>query len=100
MEDFASSGVTWESAGAGGASDRGTTPLALTGLGDGAPATHTVVFNPVGRDLVEDWIDGTATNHGLVIHGDAGENYQQKIQSDESANPPRLNLIYASACGN
>lgn len=92
--------VAWETAGANGASDRDSTPLALTSFDDGEPSTSTVVFNPSGRALVEDWIDGTIANHGLMIHGDAGENYQQKIQSEETAGAPLLNVVYASACGN
>ncbi len=101
--NYASGGastVAWESPGAGGVSDRDSTPLGLTSFDDGAPAASTVVLNVSGRALVEDWIGGTVANHGLMIHGDAGENYQQKIQSDDTAGSPRLNLVYATACGN
>lgn len=91
--------VTWGLPGANGTSDHADTPLGLVSLPDNAPVTGTVVLNVAGRALIQDWIDATVTNHGLMIHGDDGETGGLRFQSDDTSNGPRLRLIYASGCG-
>ena len=96
----ATDSVNWQTDGADGASDRATTPLGLVSLPNNAPVTGNISLNPAGRALVEDWINGSADNHGLMIRGDAGETNGLDIESgDDGTTAPRLKVVYASACG-
>ena len=51
--------------------------------------------------LVQDWVDGTAPNHGLMLRSDGVLNNAQFVSRDEN-NPvdrPRLTVTYACECG-
>ena len=58
-------GAAWQTAGALGTSDRGSTALAtLTGSTLGA---HTMTLNAAGLALLQNWVNTPANNRGLVI---------------------------------
>ena len=62
-------GVPWQTPGALGANDRGSTPLGtLTGTTTGA---HTVTFNAAGLALLQKWVNTPSVNKGLVISDSA-----------------------------
>ncbi|MBD3388053.1 MAG: DNRLRE domain-containing protein [Candidatus Altiarchaeales archaeon] len=61
-----SSGNSWETAGAKGANDIGSTVLARL-PGTGYSGNQTIQFNPDGIALVQDWVDGTTSNYGFII---------------------------------
>lgn len=92
--------VLWQAKGANGANDRSDTPLGLVRLKGSTPMTGTVVLNVSGRSVVEDWINGSLANHGLMINGDPNQSGTLKFSSDDDTNDPApmLRLVYASGC--
>ncbi len=62
------SGLAWQSAGALGANDAGTTVLGtLAGSGVGV---KQYALNTAAVNLVQGWVDGTIANHGIIIRGE------------------------------
>ena len=87
--------VDWQVAGAAGVDDRGTLKLGLMPRKSGTNVTATVPLNGDGRNLVQQWIAGTAPNHGLIaVTGVANQTNSLKVHSNEGANPPVLRVTY------
>ena len=63
----AATGVPWATAGATGATDRGSTAVGV--LSAPSLGRVTLALDANGIALVQSWIDGTATNNGIVIAG-------------------------------
>jgi hypothetical protein len=58
-------GTPWQSPGADGGSDRGTTVLGV--VNGGVTGNLTVTLNQAGLDVLQSWIDGSAPNNGMII---------------------------------
>lgn len=88
-------GAAWQTAGALGANDRGSTPLGtLTGATTGA---HTVTLNAAGLALLQRWVNTPSTNKGLVLSD--GANWDGcDLSSSEAATAsqrPQLTVTYS-----
>ncbi len=66
------SGSNWQSGGAAGANDRGSTVLGSFS----APATGaaTITLNAAGVAVVQAWVDEPASNHGFIVDGPGTSN--------------------------
>jgi hypothetical protein len=87
-------GLAWQTAGALGTSDRGSTALAtLTGSTLGA---HTMTLNSAGLALLTTWVNTPANNRGLVISDGANADGAD-FSSSEGATAslrPQLTVTY------
>ena len=63
--NLASTGVSWQTAGANGANDRETT--ALGGVSATSTGVKTFILNASGIAKVQSWINTPASNYGFVI---------------------------------
>ncbi|HSK77524.1 MAG TPA: SdrD B-like domain-containing protein [Thermoanaerobaculia bacterium] len=96
------SNLDWAQGGAKDSTDRATAnPAGLFSL----PASTTLgqpvalPLNAGGRALVEQWIDNPTSNFGLILAA-SGPDGELEIHSDNSANKPRLRVIYLNpSCG-
>ena len=88
----AQSGTAWQSPGAAGTADRGSTLLgAITPTSTGA---YAITLNSAGLALVQSWINNPAANYGLII-ADAGQTDGIDAYSSETttvANRPGLSI--------
>jgi hypothetical protein len=88
----AQSGTAWQSPGAAGTADRGSTLLgALTPTSTGL---YVITLNSAGLALVQSWINNPAANHGLII-ADTGQTDGVDAYSSETttiANRPLLTI--------
>lgn len=82
--NVAATGVNWQTPGARGAADRGTTVLASVGFGGTVPARLAFPLNAAGTALVGDWVSGLAPNNGLII-SDATAGSGMEFTSAEGA---------------
>ncbi|MBA4106852.1 MAG: hypothetical protein C0485_13960 [Pirellula sp.] len=92
----ATASVNWQSAGAQGSLDRGTTVLGT--ITATATGVRNVVLNAAGLAVVQRWVNNPATNFGFVI-----QDYVNTIKDDliisskndaVAANRPQLQLVY------
>jgi hypothetical protein len=60
-------GADWQTDGARGAMDRGTTSLGSFGFGAAVPARVAFPLNGTGVNLVDEWLAGTVKNNGFLI---------------------------------
>ncbi|RMG08712.1 MAG: DNRLRE domain-containing protein [Planctomycetota bacterium] len=76
----------WQTAGAEGALDRGTTVLGSIGGGLGP---QTANLNAAGVALVQRWVDDPQSNYGLVLRGSSpdGVDYASREAADPSERP-------------
>lgn len=88
-------GSNWQTAGAFGANDRGTTVLGTAG-----PATsgtfYTITLNTAGLAIVQGWINNPISNFGLII-GNASNTDGLDFSSSEVTtltDRPKLTVIY------
>lgn len=92
----ANSATNWQSAGAQGSLDRGSTVLGtITATSTGV---CNVVLNAAGVAVVQGWINNPATNFGFVIQDYANTNKDDLVFSSKEAAPanrPQLQLVYA-----
>ena len=88
----ASDSEAWATAGTG-TSDRGSDVMGIILL----PSTGagSIVLNPAGRELIEDWRAGTVANRGLIATR-PGQTNGLEMESNEGINPPVLRVIYAT----
>ncbi len=88
----ASDDEAWGAAGTG-TSDRGSDIMGLLLLQ--STGAGSIVLNPAGRELIEDWRTGTVDNNGLVATR-PGQTNGLEMESNEGVNPPVLRVIYAT----
>ena len=91
--DFAG-GSAWQSDGAKGANDRGSTVLGTAAPGQ--VGSYTIDLNATGVTLVQGWINNLSSNNGLII---ADENTSDGIDFSSSetivaGSRPKLTVIY------
>ncbi len=65
-------GVAWQTAGAEGSSDRGSTALGTFSFNTTGSAT--INLNADGIALVQSWVNNPTANYGVIIVGSAGAN--------------------------
>lgn len=89
------SGKVWQTAGALGiGTDRGSSILGfVSALGTGR---HTYPLNADGVALVQSWVDGPASNHGVLIQNYVNSNTLALASSEvgQSSRRPRLTVVY------
>ena len=90
----AASGSNWQVAGATGSNDKESTVLAaITGSSTGAA---TVTFNSAGISKVQQWVDNSSSNYGLILL-DYGPSNGLDLSSSESSTQsrrPKLVVTY------
>jgi hypothetical protein len=93
----ANSSTNWQSAGAKGALDRGSTVLGTVNAS--ATGIRTVTLNAAGLAVVQGWVENPATNFGFVIQDYANTTDDDLIfsarETTVSANRPQLQVVYA-----
>lgn len=91
------SGSSWQSGGAAGANDRGTTVLGSFS----APATGaaTITLNAAGVAVVQAWVDDPASNHGFILDGPGSSNRLEFRASEygTKAQRPKLTVTWHEA---
>ena len=90
-------GNPWETAGAQGAGDRGSTALGAIVAGVTGPSA--VTLNAAGVALVQGWVDNPSTNQGLIAANGAVTNGLD-FRSREYARAtlrPKLTIVYSSS---
>jgi len=93
---IAKSGVNWQTDGAQGSTDRGSTAL---GTATGAAGSRTFALNTLGVALVQNWISGTSSNNGLTIQGPSSMTDILKFSSREAkpaSSRPKLTIRYVA----
>ncbi len=93
-------GMPWQIPGASGTTtDRGTTVLGTSPVG-GPTGPRVMTLNAAGVQLVQDWLDGTKPNHGVVLQNYAAGNDRIVFSSREDATPalhPKLTFTYVTS---
>lgn len=92
----AATGSNWQTAGAQGSSDRGTTVLGtITATSTGL---WNIALNAAGVSVVQGWINNPASNFGFIIQDYADANRDDLLFNSKevsiAANRPQLQLIY------
>jgi hypothetical protein len=88
------SGTAWQTAGADGANDRGTTVLGtVTGSATG---NQTIALNAAGIALVQGWVDGTSANQGILVMNASNTNGLdfRSSETGTASQRPRLTVTY------
>jgi hypothetical protein len=91
----ANSSANWQSAGAQGSLDRGSTVLGT--IHSTAAGTSIINLTTAGVAAVQGWINNPATNFGFVIEDYANANKDDLVFSSKEAavaNRPKLQLVY------
>ncbi|MEM9599356.1 MAG: DNRLRE domain-containing protein, partial [Acidobacteriota bacterium] len=90
----------WNTPGAMDAEDDhdGDRPLGIVRLPD-SDVLGSIVLNVAGRAQVEAWLADPSSNHGILIPGDDGQGGLDLTSDEDLQKPPRLKVVYASACG-
>jgi hypothetical protein len=92
----AATGTNWQSAGAQGSQDRGSTVLGTVTAT--ATGIHSVVLNAAGLAVVQGWIDNPSTNFGFILQDYANATKDDLVISSReatvAANRPQLQLVY------
>ncbi|QDT73371.1 Beta-L-arabinobiosidase precursor [Lacipirellula limnantheis] len=90
------SSTNWQSAGAQGSLDRGSTVLGTVTAS--ATGVRTVTLNAAGLSVVQGWINNPATNNGFIIQDYANTNTDDLAFSSKeatsAANRPQLSVVY------
>jgi hypothetical protein len=88
------SGTSWQIPGAEGSNDRGSTVLGT--VNPTATGTFTVNLNQNGLAVIQNCINDSATNHGLIIANGSTNNGLGISSSEASteANRPELTITY------
>lgn len=92
----AASGVNWQTAGAKGTLDRGSTVLGTVTASSVGPAT--IKLNSAGLAVVQSWINNPSSNYGFVIQ-DYSATDGLSFSSSNHSNPavrPTLTVSYSS----
>ncbi|MCH7764361.1 MAG: VCBS repeat-containing protein, partial [Candidatus Marinimicrobia bacterium] len=91
------SGSSWETGGAQGSLDRGTTVL---GTITGSTGSQTINLNSSGIALVQSWVDNPSSNFGITIQDYAGASDGMDFYSSEYATAswrPTFTVQYGSS---
>ncbi len=92
----ANSATNWQTAGAVGALDRGTTVLGTVTAS--ATGILNVALNAAGLAVVQGWVNNPASNFGFVLQDYANTNKDDLVFSSKeatvAANRPQLSLVY------
>ncbi len=88
-------GTAWDVPGATGVLDRAGATLGVAHAGDVGP--YILSFTAAGRQLVGDWISGTAANHGLIVAAGDSTNGLE-VDSREGTAPPILRVVHTTSC--
>lgn len=93
-QDYAS-GVGWNAPGAGGLADRGTTVVAE--VAGATVGSLEIPLNDAGIAMVQDWLDGSAPNTGIIIASASnGDGLDLSSREASAANTrPRLAITYS-----
>jgi hypothetical protein len=93
-QDYAS-GVAWNVPGASGLADRGATVVAE--VAGAAAGSVEVPLNEAGLAMVQDWLDGSAANYGIIIASPSnGDGLDLSSREATAANAhPRLAITYS-----
>ncbi|MFP5287695.1 MAG: DNRLRE domain-containing protein, partial [Thermoanaerobaculia bacterium] len=84
-----------------GPDDRGSARLGVTPLNPALGETVTIPLTEAGVQVVKQWVSGALANNGLVLQAEPGSDNGLDLQSDRTASPPRLTVLYvrpASVC--
>ncbi|WP_437969004.1 DNRLRE domain-containing protein [Sorangium sp. So ce260] len=92
----ATSSTAWATAGAMGATDRGS----LVGSVTGGTGSRTVTLNAAGVALVQAWVDGTS-NNGIVVASSSNTDGIDFASSEHAtaAQRPKLTITYGASSG-
>jgi hypothetical protein len=88
------SGTSWQIAGAEGSNDRGSTVLGT--VNPTVTGSFTVNLNQAGLAVIQNWIDDSTSNHGLIITNESTNNGLGVSSSEAStkASRPELTITY------
>ena len=92
--NVASTGVNWQTPGANGAADRGTTVLGS--ISAPSKVLQTIALNPSGVAQVQAWINNPASNYGFILM-DAVNKDDLKLISREktpATDRPKITITY------
>jgi hypothetical protein len=90
---------SWQTAGADGSADRGSTVL---GSITGAKGPATISLNPAGVAVVQGWVNNPVSNFGFVISDYVTASNGLDLSSREAgtvANRPKLTVTYSAGAG-
>ena len=92
----ANSSTNWQSAGAQGSLDRGSTVLGTVTAS--ATGIRNVVLNAAGLAVVQGWVNNPATNFGFILQDYANSTDDDLVFSSReatvAANRPQLQVVY------
>ena len=92
----ANSSTNWQSAGAQGSLDRGSTVLGTVTAT--ATGIRNVVLNAAGLAVVQGWVNNPATNFGFILQDYANSTDDDLVFSSKeatvAANRPQLQVVY------
>ncbi|XXY46396.1 DNRLRE domain-containing protein [Sorangium sp. So ce269] len=88
--------TTWATAGALGATDRGS----LVGSVTGSAGSKTITLNAAGVALVQAWVNGTS-NNGIIVASSSNTNGIDFASSEHAtvAQRPKLTITYGTSSG-
>lgn len=91
--NVAAPGQNWQTPGARGAADRGTTEL---GAVSGGTGVRTFILNAAGVAQIQQWINNPATNFGFIISDDGNTDgiVFGSREATNANNRPRLSLSF------
>ena len=94
-----SSGNSWQTGGAQGTNDRGTT--AVGSIAASVTGPHSVVLNAAGIALLQTWVDDPASNYGLIATGsDVTDGLDARSSEYGTATQrPKLTITYSAPSG-
>jgi YD repeat-containing protein len=94
-----SAGNAWQTAGANGADDVGTTVLAS--LGTSTTGSYTINLNTSGVAVIQKWVNNPSTNNGFIISNSVSTDGLgfDSSEAATAANRPRLVINYTPPCG-
>ena len=96
----ASSGTSWQEAGAQGANDRGSSSLGQ--LIATSTGSRTIQLNSAGLAAVQSWIDNPLTNHGVIVQNYSSASDGADFSSREASQPsarPAFTITYSPPNG-
>jgi hypothetical protein len=92
--NLASTGASWQTAGAKGAADRGTT--AIGSLSKSSAGALTVTLNSAGIAAVQGWVANSSQNYGIIVANSSNTDGLRIASSEDTTvgNRPQLTINY------